>query len=148
LRHVTQKGGVAGFDDYLRCLRTVGLTSEEPLEVRGQKVRPKEVAMALVGRLPEPTEEEAASLPPPVSEFLTFVLGEKAGKPTKITYSVSGPMGPLTGTPASIVAQMIGSGAINTPGVFAPEGVVDTATFYAELARREIVVAIEEEEAT
>lgn len=146
LRQVTQKGGVAGFDDFMRALREVGLTSEVPIEVRGQKLRPSEIAMALIGRMPEPAEEEKRNLPPPISEFLTFVHGEKAGKPMRIKYAAIGPMGLLTGTSASIVAQMIGGGRIETRGVFAPEGVVDAGVFYAELARRDIVVEITEEE--
>lgn len=145
LRQVTQKGGVAGLDAFLRSMREVGLTSETPIDVRGQKVRPSEMGMALLGLLPEPSEEEKADLPPPVSEFLTFVLGERAGKPVRITYSSAGPMGPMTGTPASIIAQMIGAGQIKAHGVFAPEGVVDPEAFYAELAKRDIAVAITEE---
>lgn len=147
LRQVTQKGSVAGFDDFLRALREVGLTSEVPIDVRGQKVRPSEMAMALIGLLPEPTEEEKAQLPPPVSEFLTFVVGEKGGKPARLSYHTAGPMGLLTGTPASIISQMIGAGSIKTPGVFAPEGIadLDPEVFYAELAKREIKVTIKEE---
>lgn len=147
LRQVTQKGGVAGFDDFMRALREVGLTSEVPIDVRGQKVRPSEMAMALIGLLPEPTEEEKAQLPPPVSEFLTFVVGEKGGKPARLSYHTAGPMGLLTGTPASIITQMIGAGSVKTPGVFAPEGIadLDPEVFYAELAKREIKVTIKEE---
>jgi len=97
--------------------------------------------------LPEPTEEEKAQLPPPVSEFLTFVVGEKGGKPARLSYHTAGPMGLLTGTPASIISQMIGAGSIKTPGVFAPEGIadLDPEVFYAELAKREIKVTIKEE---
>jgi saccharopine dehydrogenase-like NADP-dependent oxidoreductase len=145
LRTVTQKGGVAGLDDFLRAMRLVGLTGEVPINVRGQTVRPTDMGMALLGLLPEPTEEELKDLPPPVSEFLTFVLGEKDGKPTRISYGVAGAMGPLTGTPASIITQMIGSGQISAKGVFAPEGVVDPDVFYAELAKRGITVTIREE---
>lgn len=35
---------------------------------------------------------------------------------------MTGKMGPLTGIPASIAAQMIGAGQVQQQGVFAPEG--------------------------
>ncbi|MCK9539261.1 saccharopine dehydrogenase family protein [Dokdonella sp.] len=54
LRNVTQKGGVLGLDDLLRAFRELGLTSEEPLQLAAGSVRPSEVAVALLGRMPEP----------------------------------------------------------------------------------------------
>jgi saccharopine dehydrogenase-like NADP-dependent oxidoreductase len=145
LKTVTQKGGVAGLDDVLRSMRELGLTSETPINVKKQLVRPSEMGMALLGLMPDPTEEERKYLPPPVSEFITFVIGERGGKKIKLSYGVAGPMGPLTGTPASIVTQMIGAGQITKRGVFAPEGVVDSTIFLTELAKRGIMVSFAEE---
>lgn len=137
LRNVTQKGGVLGLDDVLRAFRELGLTSDEPLQLGVGDVRPSEVAIALLGRMPEPPVEDR---PPAVSEFMLLAFGERDGQPVELTYTVSGRMGPLTGVPASIVAQMIGAGQISRTGVFAPEGCVDADLFLAELAKRGIEV--------
>ncbi|WP_222564344.1 saccharopine dehydrogenase family protein [Novilysobacter antarcticus] len=137
LRNVTQKGGVLGLDGLLRAFRELGLTSDEPLQLKVGDVRPSDVAAALLGRMPDP---DPAELPPAVSEFMLIATGKRDGKPVKMTYALSGRMGPLTGVPASIIAQMIGSGQISGKGVFAPEGCVDPDIFLAELAKRDITV--------
>lgn len=135
LRNVTQKGGVLGLDAVLRAFRELGLTSDEPLQLKAGNVRPSEVAVALLGRMPAPDD-----VPPAVSGFILIASGRRNGEPVELTYVVSGRMGPLTGIPASIVAQMIGSGQVTRPGVFAPEGCLDADLFLAELARRGIEV--------
>lgn len=146
IKHVTQKGGCLGFDDVVRGMRELGLTSEQPINVKGQMVRPCDVAVALIGQMPEPTEEELALLPPPITEMFTYVIGTKGNKKIKLTYGVSGAMGPLTGIPASIVAQMIGANEITAQGVFAPEGCVNPGVFFSGLAERGIHVSMFEEE--
>lgn len=142
LRNVTQKGGVLGLDELLRAFRELGLTSDEPLQLKSGSVRPSEVAVALLGRMPDP---DPAELPPAVSEFMLIASGKRDGQPVKLTYNLSGPMGPLTGVPASIAAQMIGAGQIVQQGVFAPEGCLDADVFLAELAKRDIEVKRREE---
>lgn len=142
LRNVTQKGGVLGLDEALRAFRELGLTSDEPLQLKAGAVRPSEVAVALLGRMPDP---DPAELPPAVSEFMLIATGTRDGKPVKLTYTVSGRMGPLTGVPASIAAQMIGAGEVSKKGVFAPEGCLDADVFLAELAKRDIEVKRSEE---
>lgn len=137
LRNVTQKGGVLGLDALLRAFRELGLTSDEPLELKAGSVRPSEVAVALLGRMPDP---DPAELPPAISEFMLIASGTRGGQPVKLTYTVSGRMGPLTGVPASIAAQMIGAGQMAEKGVFAPEGCLDADVFLAELAKRDIEV--------
>jgi len=41
-----------------------------------------------------------------------------------------------TGVPLSIAGQLLGSGAIRTPGVLCPETAVDGETFFEMLERR------------
>jgi saccharopine dehydrogenase (NAD+, L-lysine-forming) len=144
VRNVTQKGGVAGLDNILHMLRELGLTSDEPLHLKGGAVvRPSEVAIALLGRMPEP--EDPSVLPPAVTEMMLIAIGTRAGQAIKLTYNMSGKMGPLTGIPASIAAQMIGAGQVAKKGVFAPEGCLDADVFLAELAKRDIEVKRVEE---
>lgn len=144
LRNVTQKGGILGLDEVLRAFRELGLTSDEPLQLRNGSVRPSEVAVALLGRLPEP---DPADLPPAISELMLIATGTRAERPVKLTYIVSGRMGPLTGIPASVAAQMIADGQISQKGVFAPEGCLNPDVFLAELAKRGIEVKRSEEAA-
>jgi saccharopine dehydrogenase-like NADP-dependent oxidoreductase len=142
VRNVTQKGGCLGLDDIMRAFRELGLTSEEPLQLKGATVRPSEVAAALLGRMPEPDPSE---LPPAVSEFMLLATGTRGGQQIKLTYGSTGKMGPQTGIPASIAAQMIGAGQVQQQGVFAPEGCLDADIFIAELAKRDIEVTRAEE---
>lgn len=142
VRNVTQKGGCLGLDEVLRAFRELGLTSEEPLQLKGRTVRPSEVAVALLGRMPEP---DPADMPPAVSEFMLIATGTRGDQSVKLTYVTSGKMGPQTGIPASIAAQMIGADQVDKKGVFAPEGCLNPDIFLAELAKRDIVVNRTEE---
>ena len=142
VRNVTQKGGCLGLDEIMRAFRELGLTSDEPLQLKGGTVRPSEVAVALLGRMPEPDPSER---PPAISEFMLIATGTRDGQPVKLTYVTSGKMGPQTGIPASIVAQMIGAGQVEQKGVFAPEGCINPDIFLAELAKRDIEVKRTEE---
>jgi len=145
VRNVTQKGGCAGLDDIMRAFRELGLTSDEPLQLKGGSVRPSEVAVALLGRMPEP--QDPSALPPAVSEMMLIAQGRRGDQSVRITYNMTGKMGPLTGIPASIAAQMVGAGQVPQQGVYAPEGCLDADIFIAELARRDIAVTRREETA-
>jgi lysine 6-dehydrogenase len=83
------------------------------------------------------------------------VEGDKDGDPRRVVAeSVIGPDPGTglgggardTGIPPSIVAQMIGSGEIERPGMFAPEDVVDPDRFFEELGRRGIKFGIRMEQ--
>lgn len=127
--------------DRFRLLAAIGLASEEPLQVGGQFVRPRDVLAALGRELPQAAGTDDV-------ECLRVVLeGERDGAPARVVAeSVVHPDtdaglggGALdTGTPPSIVAQMLGGGEIARPGMFAPEDVVDPDVFFARLAERGI----------
>lgn len=142
VKTVTQKGGCIGLDDIMRSFRELGLTSEEPLQVKGLSVRPCDVAVALLGRMPMP--EDPSELPPAISEFILYVDGVRDGKRLHLTYVLSGKMGPLTGIPASITAQMIAAGQVSETGVFPPEGCLNPEIFLGELAQRNITYTLTE----
>lgn len=76
---------------------------------------------------------------------MLVATGRRDDRPVTLTYTVIGRMGPLTGIPASIAAQMVGGGQIAGRGVFAPEGCLDADVFLAELAKRDIEVKRSEE---
>lgn len=68
------------------------------------------------------------------------VSGTQDSKPITLTYTVMDHMGRLTGVPAAIGALMLARGDIDTPGVYAPETVIDPARFLEALAERGIEV--------
>lgn len=136
VKKVTCKGGVPGIDEVLQAMSAMGLTSSVPVEINGQQVSPRAMAMKLLDRLPIDEEK----LPPPFSGFYAIARGEKNGKPCEYAYIAHGRMSPWTGTPTSIGAIMLGGGEVRARGVLAPEGCLDPVPFFAELAKRGLVV--------
>ena len=130
-----------GFVEKFRLLSAIGLASTEPVEVDGVMVRPRDVLAALGRRLPQAEGTDDV-------ECLRVVLeGTKDGAPaTAVAESVVEPSTDLetggggldTGVPPSVVAQMIASGEVKGPGMFAPEEIVDPDLFFGHLATRGI----------
>ena len=131
MKSATCKGGVPGADEMLKAFSGLGLTSADPIDVRGSMISPRDVALALYGMAPTPED-----LPPPVSAFVICVRGKQGDDSVQVVYTCSGRMTLWTGIPASIGTQMLGKGEIQTKGVLAPEGCVDTTRFLAEIAKR------------
>jgi saccharopine dehydrogenase (NAD+, L-lysine-forming) len=131
LKECTCKGGVPGLDEGFKVFSALGLTGAEPIDIRGEKIDPKDIAATLIEALPMPEE-----LPPPLSGFMVWIRGNQGGDSVEYVYSCYGRMSPWTGIPASIGTQMLGKGEIRTKGVLAPEGCVDTNRFFAEIAKR------------
>jgi len=140
LRECTCKGGVPGLDEGLQIFSALGLTGTEPIDIRGDKIAPKDIAVALFDVLPMPEE-----LPPPVSAFTVWIRGKEGGDSVEYIYTSYGRMTYWTGIPASIGTQMVGKGEIQAKGVIAPEGCVDTTRFLAEIAKRGMEVEEVEE---
>jgi len=77
------------------------------------------------------------------------VLGRHDGRPARFEYTSRHPSraewgtaatARMTGIPASIAAQKIARGEVNRQGVAAPEACFDPQSFFAELAKRGIVI--------
>ncbi len=138
------------FLERLQFLIGLGLASAEPLDVRGQKVAPRDVLQALVARLPQP---EAA---PDDHEVLRVVVsGREAGRPVVYTLDAVADADKArglsavaidTGVPPSVVAQMLARGEIAERGVQAPETCVPALPFFAEIARRGMRVSVTRQE--
>lgn len=122
-----------------RLLATIGLASQDLIDVRGQQLRPRDVLVALGRRLPQAAGTDD------VECLRVEVDGVREGSPaTAIAEMVVEPDPALqlgggardTGYPPSVVAQMIASGEIAEKGMFAPEDVVDPDAFFGHLERR------------
>ncbi len=73
------------------------------------------------------------SLPP----FFAFATGSKDGKPARVGVSVNTVpkgMANSTGVPLALGLRQLLEGRLATPGVFAPEAVIDADTFFDQLA--------------
>ncbi len=77
------------------------------------------------------------------------VLGQRDGRPARFEYTSRHPLraewgtaatARMTGIPASIAAQKLARGEGNRRGVAAPEACFDPESFFAELAKRGIII--------
>ncbi|HTI39478.1 MAG TPA: saccharopine dehydrogenase C-terminal domain-containing protein, partial [Vicinamibacterales bacterium] len=128
-------------DRQLRLTSALGLLSREPIDVGRVRVAPRDVLMALLGRLPKPP---AGAIPDEYEILRVAVQGEQHGSPVEEVMTCHAPGIPAwgvgvdadTGCPPSIAIQLLLRGEIDARGVLPPEVVVPVAPFFAELDRR------------
>jgi len=140
-----------------KAVMELGLLSDEPIEVKGVKVAPRDVFFKLTKPIPTTDELvrkiEAGVLLETVGITVVEVKGEKAGGKTTYKYFSATP--PMTfreeykkygrsflerpgivGTSCAIFTHMLGAGRIRTMGVVPPEGLAreERDVFLNELA--------------
>jgi saccharopine dehydrogenase (NAD+, L-lysine-forming) len=130
---VTNKGTVIP-DEYFQFiiqLVKLGITSEEPLEVKGTSITPRDFTIAYVIQ-----ERERILRETKFGEqrgcVKTVVSGQKKGKPHQYVFSISSigqGMGEGTGIPAALGATLMYRGKITAKGVLPPEACVDPMDF-------------------
>jgi lysine 6-dehydrogenase len=133
-----------GHIEQMRVFRQIGLFSKDPIEVKGQRVRPLDVTAALLFSGWTFAEGEAD-----LTVLRVSVDGTRGGKRTRYTWDLTDRHDPVTGLrsmsrttgfTASIMAQLILDGRFARPGVHPPEiparepGLLDT--MLRELAAR------------
>jgi len=132
--------------ELLQTLNQIGLMSTKPIDVRGAKVSPLDVFIALI-----PSPSEIAGKVKGYACILADVRGEKAGE--KICHIVYTFMSHeeaykklgvtatayLTGITAAVGTAMLAEGKIRKRGVFPPE-VLDPEPFLEEVKKKDIVV--------
>jgi lysine 6-dehydrogenase len=107
----------------LRALSELGLTSDRPIRVNGQAVRPLDVLRALL--LADPPTDPGA----PWAFFLHVeVVGEREGRPATVVSRASHPASwgshataRMTAVPALAGAELLARGEVAEPGVLPPE---------------------------
>ncbi len=149
LAHCEWKEGGPGIE-VLRTMSLLGLGSEEPLEVRGARVAPREFTLALLKR--EKLLGAPAGIVVDDWEVCDIELhGTKDGRPTVRHAVARFPPRPdwhLTATEyagggaGAIGAELIARGEIREHGVLPPERCVPPGPFRAALAARGIETAI------
>jgi saccharopine dehydrogenase-like NADP-dependent oxidoreductase len=109
----------------MRVLRETGFFSKEPVDVRGQQVRPLDVTAAIL--FPRWTFEEGE---PDLTVLRVVVEGTRAGRAVTHTWNLLDSYDPETGLrsmsrttafPATVVARILARGEFPRPGVHPPE---------------------------
>ena len=128
----------------LKFLVDLGFGSEEPVDVRGVKVSPRETLARLLDMAPAENVE-----PQDCDVLRVIATGEAAGQQVEITNQVvvlpyrrwrisAGALD--TGVPLAIAGRMLARGEIPRRGAFGPEMCVPVEPFFRELARYDMHV--------
>ncbi len=137
------------FEDKLRFIVELGLGSVEEIEVRGNKVVPRQVLAEIVRRKNIQISSENQKYDDHKA-LRVEVEGEKDGKKSK--YVIDSILSPYekwphlsqgvfsVGFPAAVTTRILGENLIEEKGFFASEQVIPTDIYFAELAKRGIKV--------
>jgi lysine 6-dehydrogenase len=129
----------------LRAFADLDLTGDREVDVNGQKILTKQFLRSHI-------LDHAADFGGDGEwAFLlnVQVLGQRDGSSVKFEYVSRHPpraewgtnaTAKMTGIPASIAAQKLAHGEVNRTGVMSPEACFDPQSFFAELAKRGIVI--------
>ena len=158
VKYVNFRYGGPGLD-LAESFYKMGLLSEEPIEVKGQKIVPMDIISKLTPPAPKyPDEIQAVLDEGMVSEegaFLVRVDGMKNGKKVRIDSYAAAPgltesfakanithESYLTGQSAFMFTKMFVNGVIETRGVFPPEvlGNKERKYYFREAAKLDITV--------
>ncbi|MBA3405861.1 MAG: saccharopine dehydrogenase NADP-binding domain-containing protein [Gemmatimonadaceae bacterium] len=127
----------------MEAIRELGLLELEPIDVKGVKVVPRDVAVAAMGpRLTKPKGRDLVAL-------RVTVKGMKDGKPKTAAWELVdrydeergiSAMMRTTGYSLSITGQMQARGEISPAGVHTPDECVPAERYIAELAKRGVKI--------
>ena len=118
-------------DELIQEQKNTGLLSTEPIDIKGTKVTPYDIALKLWETIPEGRDNGPQS-----SGLKVIVKGKKDGQKVTYTADMVGRMAPGTGLPASIASLMMDAGDVTVKGVVAPEGCIDPAKFIGTFLKR------------
>jgi lysine 6-dehydrogenase len=127
----------------MRPIRELGLLANQPIEVKGAKVSPRDLFIAAVHpKLFKPEGRDLVALQ-------VQVTGQKQGKPTRVTFRLIDYYDPqhnisammrTTGYSLSITGQMQVDGRVKVKGVHTPDEAMPFDAYVSELARRGIKI--------
>jgi lysine 6-dehydrogenase len=127
----------------MEAIRELGLLDLNPVDVKGVKVVPRDLVVAVMGpRLTKPNAHDLVAL-------RVYAEGTKDGKPKRIGWEMVdyydeengiSAMERSTGYSLSITGQMLARGEIGKPGVFTPDEAVPADKYIRELAARAVMI--------
>lgn len=112
--------------ELLKLLSQIGMASTEPMDVKGQQVVPRDFLIAML--MAQPHDDAGEKV---VSGMIVSVKGRKDGHTVTYELHTQANMGPATGIPCAIGAEMIAQGKIK-PGMVTPEESIDPRPFIDE----------------
>jgi lysine 6-dehydrogenase len=123
----------------MRPIRELGLLANQPIEVKGAKVAPRDLFIAAVHpKLFKPEGRDLVALQ-------VQVTGQKLGKPGRVTFRLIDYYDPqhgisammrTTGYSLSITGQMQVDGRVKAKGVHTPDEAMPFDAYVSELAKR------------
>ncbi|MED4206643.1 saccharopine dehydrogenase family protein [Neobacillus mesonae] len=137
------------FEEKLRFLVELGLGSTEEIDVSGSKVVPRQVLAEIV-KLKNCGVRNEAKKHDDHKVLRVEIEGEKDGKTAK--YIIDTVLSPYekwphmsqgvfsVGFPAAVTTRILGSNIIEQKGFFASEQIIPTDIYFAELAKKGILV--------
>jgi lysine 6-dehydrogenase len=127
----------------VRPIRELGLLANEPIEVKGNRVVPRDVFIAAVSpKLSKPNGRDLVALQ-------VQVTGKKNGADNSVTFRLIdyydakhgiSAMMRTTGYSLSVTGQMQVDGRVTAKGVHTPDEAIPFAAYVTELARRDIKI--------
>jgi len=118
-------------DELIKDQKNTGLLGTEPIDIKGTKVTPYDLALKLWENIPKGRDNGPQS-----SGLKVIVKGKRDGKKVTYTADMVGRMAPGTGLPASIASLMMDAGDVTVKGVVAPEGCIDPGKFLGAFLKR------------
>ena len=132
-----------GHAKIMEAIRDLGLLDNEPVDVKGVRVVPRDVVVSVIGpKLTKPNGRDIVAL-------RVIVEGTKAGKPAKLEWELVdrfdasrgiSAMERTTGYSLSITGQMQARGEIGKSGVYTPDECIPAEKYIAELAKRGVMI--------
>lgn len=132
-----------GHAKIMEAIRDLGLLEDKPVDVKGQKVAPRDVAIAQMH--PRLFKQDS----PDLVALRVVVKGTKGGKPQTHTFELVdrydaergiSAMMRTTGYSLSITGQLQATGKVKPAGVHTPDECIPGDEYVAELAKRGIVI--------
>ena len=127
----------------MEAVREMGLLDLDPVEVKGQKIIPRDAFIATVGpKLTKPKSRDLVAL-------RVTVEGKKAGKAQTISFELVdrydekagiSAMMRTTGFSLSITGQMQARREVGAAGVYTPDECIPAKRYIEELAKRGVVI--------
>lgn len=134
-----------GHAQIMEAIRELGLLELEPIDVKGVRVAPRDVAVAAMGpRLTKPEGKDLVAL-------RVTVKGKKAGQPKTVSFELVdrydeergiSAMMRTTGYSLSITGQMQARGEVKPVGVHTPDECMPAEKYIAELRKRGVDIKI------
>jgi lysine 6-dehydrogenase len=118
-------------DELIREQKETGFLGTDPVEIKGTRVTPYDLALKLWETIPKNRDNGPQS-----SGLKVIVKGVRDGKQVTYTADMVGRMAPGTGLPASIAALMMEAGDVTERGVVAPEACIHPDKFLAAFLQR------------